>query len=61
VMSGGAAVFGAEPATGFGCINARIMAGLGRETFAFDAEACLTPPRPGRPWNVGWAALARQM
>ena len=27
VMSGSAAVFGAEPATGFGCITARIMAG----------------------------------
>jgi integrase len=28
------------------------MAGLGRfETFAFDAEVCLTPRRPRRPWG----------
>jgi hypothetical protein len=69
VTSRGAAVFGAEPATDFGADCARIMAGLGRETFTFDAEGCLTPPtsRTSIERRVGglgpsiWAAVAERL
>ena len=51
--------FGAEPATGFGADYARIMAGLGRETFTFEPKpALLLDARDVHGTRLGGLGLA---